>query len=68
MQRLKSSVAKPFPHIISRTAHKCIHFSHKVAKYEKKVNTGAFGKGKVYIYTLQLYFTNDGSIKKNNKR
>ncbi len=32
--------------IISRTNLKSLNFSHKVAKYEKKVNTGKFCKDK----------------------
>ncbi len=48
---LRSSVAKPLPQEISKTTLKSLHFSQKVAKYEKKVNTGKFGKGKdIYIY------------------
>ncbi len=48
--------AKPLPQKISRTTLKSLHFSKKVTKYEKKVNTGKSGKGKVYIYiyTLQM--------------
>ncbi len=51
------SVAKPLPQEISRTTLKSLHFSQKVAKYEKKVNTGKFGKGKgkyTYARTLQI--------------
>ncbi len=40
------SVAKPLPQKISRTTLKSLHFSKEVAKYEKKVNTDKFGKGK----------------------
>ncbi len=57
------SVAKPLPQKISRTTLKSLNFSQKVTKYEKKVNTGKFGKGK-YIY---IYFTNNDSIKNITK-
>ncbi len=41
-----TSVAKPLPQKISRTTLKSLNLSNKVAKYENKVNTGKFGKGK----------------------
>ncbi len=50
---LRSSVANPLPQEISRTSLKILNFSQKVAKYEKKVNTGKFGKGNdIYILVL----------------
>ncbi len=51
----RDQCCQTLPQKISRTTLKSLHFSQKVAKYEKKVNTGKFGKGKyIYIYTLQM--------------